>query len=58
LNLLKEYKKKIEDELTKICNEIIKLLEEKLIPTASNAEAKVFYLKMKADYHRYISEYA
>jgi 14-3-3 protein epsilon len=57
LPLLKAYKKKIEDELNKFCNDIIALLEEKLVPSASNPEAQVFYLKMKGDYYRYISEY-
>lgn len=64
-NLLKEYKVKIEKELDTICNEIIGFLDSKLIPQAkgSQAEAKlkaqseVFFLKMKGDYFRYISEY-
>ena len=34
------------------------LLNDKLIPKSNNHEAKVFYLKMKGDYYRYISEYA
>jgi len=58
LPLIREYKKKVEAELTKWCQEIIKLLDDKLVSTATNAEAKVFYLKMKADYYRYICEFA
>ena len=65
-NLLKEYKAKIEAELDKICNEIIGFLDNKLIPKANEAkgdpkvvaQSTVFYLKMKGDYYRYISEYA
>ena len=34
------------------------LLDNFLIPKASNAESKVFYLKMKGDYFRYLSEVA
>lgn len=34
------------------------LLEKFLIPNASQAESKVFYLKMKGDYFRYLSEVA
>ena len=59
LPLLREYKAKIEHELDQICDEIIKLLEDKLIKSAKgNAQSEVFYLKMKGDYYRYIAEYA
>ncbi len=34
------------------------LLDKFLIPKASNAESKVFYLKMKGDYYRYLAEVA
>lgn len=34
------------------------LLSEYLIPKATQAESKVFYLKMKGDYYRYLSEVA
>lgn len=34
------------------------LLDKFLIPNASQAESKVFYLKMKGDYFRYLSEVA
>merc|ERR1712185_154896 len=53
----KEYCNKVEGELDKICNTILKLLDDKLIPKASGGESKVFYQKMKADYFRYIAEY-
>ena len=50
--LIKNYREKIEVELSKICDGILKLLESHLIPSANTAESKVFYLKMKGDYHR------
>ena len=58
LNLLKDYKKKIETELSNFSNDILSLLDQYLVKGATTAESKVFYLKMKADYYRYISEYA
>jgi 14-3-3 protein epsilon len=58
LGLIRDYKKKIEGELTKYCQEIIKLLDDRLISAAKAAEGKIFYLKMKADYFRYICEFA
>merc|ERR1711862_45367 len=53
-----EYCKKVEGELQKICDTILGLLDKKLIPKASSGESKVFYHKMKADYHRYIAEFS
>lgn len=59
LPLLKEYKTKIEGELTGLCNDILSVLDQQLIPKSEgNTEANVFFLKMKGDYYRYISEYA
>jgi 14-3-3 protein epsilon len=57
-SLVTTYKKKVEDELNKICFDILELLDENLIKRADGAEAKVFYLKMKADYFRYLAEFA
>ncbi|KAG0467719.1 hypothetical protein HPP92_019299 [Vanilla planifolia] len=54
---IKEYRGKIEKELSGICNGILKLLESHLIPSASASDSKVFYLKMKGDYHRYLAEF-
>jgi 14-3-3 protein epsilon len=57
LPILKGYKAKIEGELDKYCQEILNLIDQQLLQKASNAEAQVFYHKMKGDYYRYISEY-
>jgi len=57
IGLLKSYKAKIEAELNRYCNEILNLIDNQLLQKASNAEAQVFYYKMKGDYFRYISEY-
>ncbi|CEP15759.1 hypothetical protein [Parasitella parasitica] len=55
---IKEYRKKIEKELYDVCEDILNLLDEHLITSAQGGEAKVFYYKMKGDYHRYVAEYA
>merc|ERR1712226_1096286 len=54
----KEYCKKVEDELDKICKANLSLLDGNLINKASTGESKVFYQKMKADYYRYIAEFS
>jgi 14-3-3 protein epsilon len=44
---VKEYRVKIENELTDICNDILKVLDTDLIGNENNsAECKVFYYKM------------
>ncbi|KAL1810104.1 hypothetical protein ACET3Z_027094 [Daucus carota] len=57
VNIIKEYRGKIEAELSKICDGILNLLDSHLVPSASSAESKVFYMKMKGDYHRYLAEF-
>jgi 14-3-3 protein epsilon len=52
-----EYKKTIETELETICEEILEIIKDHLIPNSSNEESKVFYFKMKGDYHRYLAEF-
>lgn len=56
--MAKEYREKIESELREICGDVLSLLDKYLIAKASNAESKVFYLKMKGDYYRYLAEVA
>jgi len=52
------YRRDIETELVRMCGEILKLIDERLLVNASNAEARVFYHKMKGDYYRYVCEFA
>jgi 14-3-3 protein epsilon len=52
VTLVKEYRGKIKAELSKICDGILKLLDSHLVPMSTAAESKVFYLKMRGDYHR------
>ncbi|CAH0049447.1 unnamed protein product [Clonostachys solani] len=58
VTLIKEYRQKIENELAKICEDILEVLDKHLIPSAKSGESKVFYHKMKGDYHRYLAEFA
>jgi len=58
VKLTKEYRKKVEDELVNICQDILSVLDKDLLPNASSGEAKVFYYKMKGDYYRYLAEFA
>lgn len=58
LPLIRKYRQTIEDELKTICDDVLAILEKSLIPHANNGESKVFYHKMKGDYHRYLAEFA
>jgi 14-3-3 protein epsilon len=55
---IREYRQKIETELEKVCQDVLNVLDESLIPKAESGESKVFYHKMKGDYHRYLAEFA
>jgi len=55
---IKEYRAKVEKELSEICNDILSVLDAHLIPSSTTGESKVFYYKMKGDYHRYLAEFA
>ncbi|CDJ47003.1 14-3-3 protein, putative [Eimeria brunetti] len=56
--LAASYRQKVETELNKICQEILALLTDKLLPRTTDSESRVFYYKMKGDYYRYISEFS
>jgi hypothetical protein len=58
--LVTEYKKQVEMDLIRVCNEALDLLTD-LIAEADkdenkNSEDRIFYLKMAADYYRYLAE--
>ncbi|KVI08597.1 hypothetical protein Ccrd_013033, partial [Cynara cardunculus var. scolymus] len=57
VSTIRDYRSKIESELSSICDGILKLLDSKLIGSASSGDSKVFYLKMKGDYYRYLAEF-
>ena len=53
-----KYRAEIEQELKRYCDEVLALIGDELLPKASGAEARVFYLKMQGDYCRYMAEFA
>ena len=73
LTIAHDYRAKIEKELNDVCGTVLELLSNHLIPHVEESlkasdrkedqlstlvESKVFYLKMKGDYHRYLAEVA
>ncbi|KAL8514033.1 hypothetical protein ACS0TY_013229 [Phlomoides rotata] len=54
---IKSYRQKVEDELAKICMDILAVIDEHLLPSSSTGESSVFYYKMKGDYYRYLAEF-
>ncbi|CAM6013697.1 unnamed protein product [Sphagnum balticum] len=55
--VIKDYRAKVEQELSTICDSILKVLDTHLVPNSATGESRVFYLKMKGDYHRYLAEF-
>jgi len=67
-SLAKQYKEEIEKELQERCKEVLDLINDHLLKSLetessksdskenNTAEGKVFYLKMKGDYYRYLVE--
>ncbi|KAK8646142.1 hypothetical protein V6N13_119938 [Hibiscus sabdariffa] len=54
---IKLYRQKVELELSNICNDIMGVINEHLIPSCSGGDSTVFYHKMKGDYYRYMAEF-
>jgi len=59
-DLAKSYREEIEKELEERCGEVLSLIDNHLLKSCESTdnpiEAKVFYLKMKGDYFRYLVE--
>ena len=43
---IKDYRNKIETELEQVCQDVLNVLDDSLIPKAESGESKVFYHKM------------
>jgi 14-3-3 protein epsilon len=46
VSVIREYRQKIETELEKVCQDVLDVLDDCLIPKAESGESKVFYHKM------------
>ncbi|CCD18460.1 putative 14 3 3 protein [Trypanosoma vivax] len=51
-------RREFEMELAAVCEDLLGLLDTYVIPASQGGQTKVFYLKMKGDYHRYYAEIA
>jgi len=54
------YQNKLEEECVDLCKEMLSLITAHLLPKARKAinsvESEVYYLKLQADYYRYVAE--
>lgn len=46
VKMIKSYCQKVEEELSKICGDILTIIDQHLVPASTSAEANVFYHKM------------
>ena len=46
VTIIRDYRQKIENELERVCQDVLDVLDESLIPKAETGESKVFYYKM------------
>ena len=53
-----EYKKRIEEELYRNCDDIISVIRTDVLTKSSDDESRAFFLKMIGDYCRYVAESA
>lgn len=55
--LVQEYRGNIEAEVSKVCAEILTLIDGYLVRWASSSESRVFYFTMTGDFQRYLAEF-
>ncbi|XAR55929.1 hypothetical protein NMG60_11036171 [Bertholletia excelsa] len=55
VKLIKEYRLKVEGELSKVCNDILSIIDKHLIPSSKSADATVFFYNIY--YCRYRAEF-
>lgn len=57
MNDIKEFRKKIEDEMKDICTEVIGIIEKYLLHEDDSVDNRVYFYKMIGDYYRYECEF-
>ena len=53
--ILTAYKERISQDLIKTCHEIVELIKPDTLKISGEVEERAFFLKMAADYYRYIA---
>lgn len=56
VNRLDSIEKSLKSEISKIANNILELIDTKLLVVTTDAQSIVFYNKLRGDYYRYLAE--
>mgnify|MGYP003293209547 CR=1 FL=1 len=57
LSLVTDLKELLEKELSDLCQNMLSLIDTHLLKKSTSDESKVYYMKLKGDYYRYLAEF-
>ena len=57
ITIIKNYKTILEEDIKNLCKNVINLITNFLLTKTILDESKIFYLRMKGDYYRYLCEF-
>ncbi|MCQ2817283.1 MAG: 14-3-3 family protein [archaeon] len=57
LPIVSNIKETLRKELSELCHRMLMLIDNYLLKKSSNDESKVYYMKLKGDYFRYLAEF-
>lgn len=57
LSLVTDLKELLEKELSDLCHRMLVLIDSHLLKKSTSDESKVYYMKLKGDYYRYLAEF-